>query len=81
MLLLSLGLVFSAMYFLLIKRLIDVIPGKAVALTDQLGVAADWVEAFAFAWLAQQTMLRKTGNLSVVTGAKGDRILGAIYPA
>jgi len=66
---------------LLIKRLIDAIPGKAVALTDQLGVAADWVEAFAFAWLAQQTMLRKTGNLSVVTGAKGDRILGAIYPA
>ena len=25
--------------------------GKKVALTDQLGVAADWVEAFAFAWL------------------------------
>ena len=55
--------------------------GKKVALTDQLGVAADWVEAFAFAWLAQQTILRKTGNLATVTGAKGDRILGAIYPA
>lgn len=66
---------------LLLDRLIDVIPGKAVALTDQLGVAVDWVEAFAFAWLAQQAMLRKTGNLAAVTGAKGDRILGAIYPA
>lgn len=66
---------------LLMDRLIDVIPGKAVALTDQLGVAADWVEAFAFAWLAQQTILRKTGNLAAVTGAKGSRILGAIYPA
>lgn len=65
----------------LMNRLIDVIPGKTVALTDQLGVAADWVEAFAFAWLAQQTILRKTGNLAAVTGAKGSRILGAIYPA
>jgi len=65
----------------LLDRLIDVIPGKTVVLTDQLGVAADWVEAFAFAWLAQQTILRKTGNLAAVTGAKGDRILGAIYPA
>lgn len=66
---------------LLMDRLIDVIPGKTVALTDQLGVAADWVEAFAFAWLAQQTILGKTGSLAAVTGAKGDRILGAIYPA
>lgn len=66
---------------LLIDHLIDAIPGKKVALTDQLGVAADWVEAFAFAWLAQQIILRKTGNLTAVTGAKGDRILGAIYPA
>lgn len=66
---------------LLIDRLIGVIPGKAMALTDQLGVAADWVEAFAFAWLAQQTILRRTGNLAAVTGAKGNRILGAIYPA
>ena len=66
---------------LLMDRLIDAMPGKKVALTDQLGVAADWVEAFAFAWLAQQTILRKTGNLTAVTAAKGDRILGAIYPA
>jgi len=64
---------------LLLDRLNDAMPGKLVALTDQLGVAADWVEAFAFAWLAQQTILRKTGNLAAVTGAKGGRILGAIY--
>ena len=50
-----------------------------MALTDQLGVAADWVEA-CVAWLAQQAP-RKTGNLAAVTGAKGGRILGAIYPA
>ena len=66
---------------LLLNRLIDNLPGRIVALTDQLGVAADWVEAFAFAWLAQQTLARKTGSLAEVTGARGNRILGAIYPA
>ncbi len=66
---------------LLISQLADAMPDKKVALIDKLGVAADWVEAFAFAWLAQQAILRKTGSLSAVTGAKGDRILGAIYPA
>ena len=39
------------------------------------------VEAAAFAWLARQTMLRLPGNLPSVTGAKGLRVLGAIYPA
>ncbi|MDE2388658.1 MAG: anhydro-N-acetylmuramic acid kinase [Betaproteobacteria bacterium] len=66
---------------ILLNRLIDSLPERIVTLTDQLGVAADWVEAFAFAWLAQQTLARKTGSLAEVTGARGDRILGAIYPA
>ncbi|SFE46301.1 anhydro-N-acetylmuramic acid kinase [Nitrosomonas sp. Nm166] len=66
---------------LLMDRLLNLMPERKVALTDQLGVVADWVEAFAFAWLAQRTISRKTGNLTAVTGARGDRILGAIYPA
>jgi anhydro-N-acetylmuramic acid kinase len=49
--------------------------------TDALGVAPEQVEAMAFAWLAQQFCLRRPGNLPVVTGAKGPRILGALYPA
>lgn len=49
--------------------------------TDALHVGVDWVEAAAFAWLAQQTMLGQPGNLASVTGAKGPRVLGAIYPA
>lgn len=65
----------------LVDRLTASMPGKIVALTDQLGVAADWVEAFAFAWLAHQTLARKAGSLAEVTGARGNRILGAIYPA
>lgn len=55
--------------------------GRKVNPTDSLGVSADWLEALAFAWLAQQTMLGKPGNVPAVTGAKGPRLLGAIYPA
>lgn len=65
----------------LMRKLDDAMTGRYLAMTDELGVAADWVEAFAFAWLARQTLLRRPGNLAAVTGAKGGRILGAIYPA
>ena len=51
-----------------------------LANTDALGVGVDWLEAVAFAWLAQQTLAGKTSNLPEVTGASGARILGAIYP-
>ncbi len=51
-----------------------------VAGTDSLGLAADWVEAVAFAWLAWRTLCNEPGNLPEVTGARGPRILGAIYP-
>lgn len=53
----------------------------SVASTAQLGVAPNHVEALAFAWLAQRFTLRLPGNLPDVTGAKGPRILGALYPA
>jgi anhydro-N-acetylmuramic acid kinase len=49
--------------------------------TDALGVNVDWVEAAAFAWLAQQTLKNEPSNLPSVTGASGLRILGAIYLA
>lgn len=52
-----------------------------VETTDALGVPAEGVEAFAFAWLARQTLLGRPGNLPAVTGARGERILGAIYKA
>jgi anhydro-N-acetylmuramic acid kinase len=41
----------------------------------------DWVEAIAFAWLAKKCLSQESGNLPEVTGAKGLRILGAIYQA
>ncbi|MDP5009395.1 MAG: anhydro-N-acetylmuramic acid kinase [Glaciimonas sp.] len=52
-----------------------------VTSTATLGIAPNHVEALAFAWLAQRFVLRLTGNLPQVTGAKGTRILGALYPA
>jgi len=57
------------------------LPDCRVAGTDSLGQPADWVEAVAFAWLAWRTLRGETGNLAEVTGARGPRILGAIYPA
>lgn len=65
----------------LVRRLKQSLPNRGIALTDDLGVNADWVEAFAFAWLARQTVNANPGNLPEVTGAKGARILGAIHPA
>ena len=52
---------------------------KKIYFSEALGIGVDWVEAVAFAWLARQCINKKTGNLPNVTGAKGPRILGAIY--
>lgn len=55
--------------------------GVTVVSSAQRGLPPQQVEAAAFAWLANQTLLGLPGNLAQVTGAKGARILGAIYPA
>ena len=46
-----------------------------------LGLPPQQVEALAFAWLAQAFVARQPGNLASVTGARGPRVLGALYPA
>lgn len=65
----------------LMQRLGVHLPGVRVATTAALGIDPDWVEALAFAWLARQTLHHAPGNLPAVTGARGARVLGAIYPA
>jgi anhydro-N-acetylmuramic acid kinase len=65
----------------LMRRLQDALPGTLVESSDTHGLPPLQVEATAFAWLAQQAIERKTGSLKSVTGARGARILGAIYPA
>ncbi len=51
-----------------------------VETTDDHGVDGDSIEAAAFAWLAHQTLNGQSGNEPTVTGARGPRVLGAIYP-
>lgn len=65
----------------LMRRLENRLGGRRLEKTDDAGVPADWVEAMAFAWLARQCLLHAPGNVPDVTGARGPRILGAIYPA
>jgi len=57
--------------------------GRAIPVlpTEALGIAPNHVEALAFAWLAQRFCLRLPGNLPAVTGARGLRVLGGLYPA
>ncbi len=65
----------------LLERLRRNLPQCHTATTVALGMDPDWVEAIAFAWLAKRTLDGKCGNLPEVTGARGARVLGAIYPA
>jgi anhydro-N-acetylmuramic acid kinase len=53
----------------------------AVSSSASLGVPTDQVEALAFAWLARAFVARQPGSLPAVTGARGGRVLGALYPA
>ena len=63
------------------NRLAASVPGCTVAPTDSRGLPATQVEAVAFAWLAQAHCERRAANLPSVTGARGPRVLGALYPA
>lgn len=67
------------------NHLMNLLSGKLkhinVESSEAFGVAPDWVEAIAFAWLARQTMNNVAGNIPSVTGAEKSVVLGAIYPA
>jgi len=65
----------------LMKRLGQLLPECRVASTATRGVPPDWVEAMAFAWLAHCCLEGIPCNRPDVTGARGLRVLGAIYPA
>jgi len=65
----------------LMRRLAARLPAVKVQPTDARGLPAMQVEACAFAWLAHAHVRRETGSLGSVTGARGARVLGALYPA
>ncbi len=65
----------------LMQRIQALLPGVVVASSQAHGIAPMQVEAAAFAWLAHQAIGRVPCRLQNVTGSRGPRVLGAIYPA
>jgi anhydro-N-acetylmuramic acid kinase len=65
----------------LMRRIAGIAAPIEVTSTAEIGIDPLAVEALAFAWLARQRILNRPGNLPAVTGARGPRVLGAIYPA
>ncbi|MDH4096427.1 MAG: anhydro-N-acetylmuramic acid kinase [Betaproteobacteria bacterium] len=64
----------------LMARLRDLLAPVPVDSSAAHGIDPGLVEAAAFAWLARQTLAAQPGNLPAVTGARGPRVLGAIFP-
>lgn len=64
----------------LMRRLQVNLPGVDVKSSETEGLPPLQVEAAAFAWLARKALDGETGSLESVTGARGARVLGAIYP-
>ncbi|MGP9493177.1 anhydro-N-acetylmuramic acid kinase [Psychrobacter sp. AOP7-B1-24] len=62
----------------LLTRLQAHLPKCKVTTTADLGLDPTWVEAVAFAWLAQKTLMGETGNLPAVTGAHKGVVLGQV---
>ena len=65
----------------IMRQLAQALPGVMVESTQPHGIDPQAVEATAFAWLASKTWLREPIDMSAVTGARGPRVLGCLYPA
>jgi anhydro-N-acetylmuramic acid kinase len=63
----------------LMSRLQQALPGRIVESTNAWGLAPEWVEATAFAWLARQRLLGQPGAIPSVTGASRAAVLGGVY--
>lgn len=64
----------------LLQRIAANLPGMQVESTAAHGLDPDLVEAMGFAWLARQALAGLPGNLPSVSGARGPRVLGVVYP-
>lgn len=65
----------------LMRRLRVLLPDAPVASSADWGLPPLQVEAMAFAWLARKAVRREKLELESTTGARGARVLGAVYPA
>jgi anhydro-N-acetylmuramic acid kinase len=66
---------------LIMQQLKHQLPAWQVMTTNHLGIDGDFMEAMAFAWLAQRRIHNLSSNLPQVTGARKAVSLGVIYPA
>jgi anhydro-N-acetylmuramic acid kinase len=62
-------------------RLQSRLAGMQVVSSAERGLPPLQVEAAAFAWLARMCHHGQPAGETAVTGARGARVLGAIYPA
>lgn len=69
----------GALNSLLMARLQQLLKNHSVQDTNALHVDPMFVEAIAFAWLAEQRLLEKPITLQAVTGASKNAILGCVY--
>ncbi|HTN49448.1 MAG TPA: anhydro-N-acetylmuramic acid kinase [Burkholderiaceae bacterium] len=65
----------------LMQVLAATVAPRELRTSEALGIPADQVEALAFAWLARRFIRREPGSVAEATGARGPRVLGALYPA
>lgn len=65
----------------LIQGIADRLVGPRLRMSSEFGIDPDMLEAMAFAWLAYRRLRGEPGNLAGVTGARGPRLLGALYAA
>lgn len=62
------------------NRLSRLNPDRTIVNSEAMGIDGDSLEAAAFAYLAWLFTERLPGNVPQVTGAKGKRVLGVLYP-
>jgi anhydro-N-acetylmuramic acid kinase len=65
----------------LMQALAAAVAPRRLLSSSELGISPDQVEALAFAWLARRFIRGEPGNLFEATGARGPRVLGALYAA
>ncbi|MEX0739570.1 MAG: anhydro-N-acetylmuramic acid kinase [Pseudohongiella sp.] len=63
----------------LLGRLQSLLPDTRVLRSDDCGLAADWVEAVTFGWLAHRALRRQPVDSRDLTGARHPVIMGGIY--
>lgn len=62
-----------------VSQLERALESKTIQSTRSYGIAAKWMEAMAFAWLAKQNLNNATGNIPSVTGADKPVKLGKLF--